>query len=138
MRKAIKVIINWKTYIFQEPLVWDYLLLEKDLETFLNNLFDWKIPNLDEEKIQHLIQVLFFDEDDLLSKIIPKQEKIKLHVLLAKLVKFFWNTFSDWLNMPWSLFLDILKDFDQITEEKGGKTSWVAKSANDLKSLLSK
>ncbi len=114
----IKIQILEKEIILTEPTVWDYYLMQQDLEDFLKKYFKKYLNILSKEEISEILQKIFIQEQNLGDILDKKKETTPLHIILAKLVKYFWNSFSDFFEMPFSLFYKILKDFKEITGEE--------------------
>jgi len=135
IQKTFKVIIEDKVYNIKEPKVEDYVLFLEDKQAFFEKIFHCNIPNLDEQQITILIEWIFNFEKSF-DEIFEDKEAVAFHIILAKLVKYFGNSFDDFMKMNFSFFMQILKDFEKITDEKWEKKVDSAKNAQTLKKFL--
>ena len=121
-RETLVFKLENKTLKIKEPLVWDYYLLEKSPEDFFKK---FKLIWLNEEELNQILKKMFEIEQDLGDVLEEKKEKQALHIIIGKMVKYFWNNFNDFMNMTWDLFNKILKDFKKIVwEEKIENQIW--------------
>lgn len=126
MRKKFLVKIWEEEFLLLEPTVELFWLSMYDLEGFLFEIFSWNIPKMSEEQIKSLLNLLFSVTENLEDKIFSyknfeKKEKENFHLLIARLMKFFWNSYKEIMEIPISIFRKILEDFDKIewkSEEK--------------------
>ena len=139
IQKKIRVILKDKEYIIKEPKIEDYVLFLEDKEEFLNKLFCWEFPykNLSNDELSYFIEKLFEFEKKF-DEVLEDKKNIPFHIILAKLVKFFWNTFDDFMKMNFSFFMKLLQDFEKIVDEKQEDNKQVAQasSASELRKLL--
>lgn len=126
MRKKFLVKIWEEEFLLLEPTVELFWLSMYDLESFFYEVFSWNIPKMSEEQVKSLLNTLFSIEENLENKLFShkdfdKKEEKKFHLLVARLMKFFWNSYKEIMEIPISVFRQILEDFDKIewkSEEK--------------------
>lgn len=126
MRKKFLVKIWEEEFLLLEPTVELFWLSMYDLESFFYEVFSWNIPKMSEEQVKSLLNTLFSIEENLENKLFShkdfdKKEEKNFHLLVARLMKFFWNSYKEIMEIPISVFRQILEDFDKIewkSEEK--------------------
>lgn len=127
MRKKFKFKIENRDFIILEPTVEQYWLSLYDFSEFLSEIFWWKIPKIDQKQIKNLCAVIFsVDEEKIEDKIFKKKEKgndlENFHILIARLMKYFWNSYKEIMEIPFWVFKKFLEDFKKIEWDLENKT----------------
>lgn len=127
MRKKFKFKIENRDFIILEPTVEQYWLSLYDFSEFLNEIFWWKIPKIDQKQIKNLCAVIFsVDEEKIEDKIFKEKEKgndlENFHILIARLMKYFWNSYKEIMEIPFGVFKKFLEDFKKIEWDLENKT----------------
>lgn len=142
MRKRFLIKIWNEEFLILEPTVEQYWLSMYDLESFLFEIFNENIPEITEEQLKKFLNTIFSVEESFEDKIFDFDKKLidpetssgwqnDFHLVVARLMKYFWNSYKQIMEIPISVFRNILKDFEKIEN----KSSTEKKSFSEKESL---
>lgn len=130
MRRKTIYIHDSEEYSVKEPTVWLYWTFLVDLEQFLEDFFlefNEKIPKLNKEQLEILLEEEFNIKTDDLDKLFRKitkknnsDNKIKdFHILIWKYKKFFsWENYVSIMQIPITIFNKDLSDLKIFSWEQ--------------------
>ncbi|PZM84854.1 hypothetical protein DLH72_02795 [Candidatus Gracilibacteria bacterium] len=142
MRKRFLIKIGNEEFLILEPTVEQYWLSMYDLESFLFEIFNENIPEITEEQLKKFLNTIFSVEESFEDKIFDFDKKLidpetssggqnDFHLVVARLMKYFGNSYKQIMEIPISVFRNILKDFEKIEN----KSSTEKKSFSEKESL---
>lgn len=138
MRKKFNFIIWKKKITILEPTVEQFWLSMYSTEDFFFEIFWWKMPKMEEEQLQTILNTIFWVENTIENELLGwKNEKDEddFHIVVARLMKYFWNSYKEIMEIPISIFRKILKDFEKIEWNNEKKSEKEEISISELRAL---
>jgi len=138
MRKKFNFIIWKKKITILEPTVEQFWLSMESTEDFFFEIFWWKIPKMEEKQLQTILNTIFWIENTVENELLGwknEKEEDDFHIVIARLMKYFWNSYKEIMEIPISIFRKILKDFEKIEWNNEKKSEKWEMSISQFKSL---
>ena len=138
MRKKFNFIIWKKKITILEPTVEQFWLSMESTEDFFFEIFWWKIPKMEEKQLQTILNTIFWVENTVENELLgwkDKKDEDDFHIVVARLMKYFWNSYKEIMEIPISIFRKILKDFEKIEWNNEKKSEKEEISISELKAL---